>query len=398
MFILLNLIAVKSGGQLTRSKNFLQYIASQNHENIMYVVLVNASFHKEYEQCCRIHYVTLNLPSKGLLSVASRLIYENLFISHLISQYSCDMYLTFSHSIPLFLSIPSIVGVSDVAPFSPVAFSKSSLTNKLRLVLLRYTIKHAAFSCTIVIALSNYCKDILVSHGVDPSKIVIIHNGVNQNCTKLIKSNSINLRFSDKADNRYILSVSHFYSYKDFECLIDAYTMLPALIRSDYKLIIVGRPNDLDYFNKIVKLIDLRNLNDHITLITDCNAESLDTIYSQASLFVFTSLVENCPNILLEALSYGLPIICSEALPMKEFAGNSVKYYEQSNSIQLSKHMVFLLSSPTESNKLRLLALTKSKDYSWIKFSESVINLAYNYYSKYSSLKVLDVNRSKLFR
>jgi glycosyltransferase involved in cell wall biosynthesis len=54
----------------------------------------------------------------------------------------------------------------------------------------------------------------------------------------------------------------------------------------------------------------------------------LPALYQQCQLLVFASSCENLPNTLIEALSFGIPIVCSHFDPMPEIAQNSCVYFD----------------------------------------------------------------------
>src|SRR3569833_3466394 len=58
--------------------------------------------------------------------------------------------------------------------------------------------------------------------------------------------------------------------------------------------------------------------------------------YQHAKLNLFASSCENCPNILLEALAGGRPVLCSDYQPMPEFGADHVQYFDPYNPEQLA--------------------------------------------------------------
>ena len=189
--------------------------------------------------------------------------------------------------------------------------------------ILRYGIISSARKASHVVALSNLCQQILINHGINERNITVINNGVNhpQNEDRCLKSD-LNVQ------KKFILYVSSFFHYKNFKLLINAYAALSDDMREEYQLVLVGRVDDVAYFNELHVLVDTLKLQDKIKFVDVVQREKLEVYYETSSLFVFPSLIENCPNILLEALSFGCPILCSSAEPMKEFGGDAVAYFD----------------------------------------------------------------------
>jgi glycosyltransferase involved in cell wall biosynthesis len=267
------------------------------------------------------------------------------------------------------LSVPTIVGLSNLAPFSNLAFIKDSMMGKIRLLLLKYMIKISTSKATAVIALSNYGKKILVKNNIKKNKLYKISIGVKKQ--KKIIIDKLNY-FKQK----YILYVSHFYRYKNFEQLILAYSNLPKLTRLNYRLKLVGNFSDKKYQINLKRLSKKLEVDSSIDFIPGVKEKNLNTLYKNASLFVFPSRIENCPNILLEAMSFSLPVLVAKTEPMPEFSGNVAKYFKLDDQIDLSKKIDSLLSSKKLLNGMSKMSYLKSNQYSWDSFTKKVIDLS----------------------
>jgi glycosyltransferase involved in cell wall biosynthesis len=58
----------------------------------------------------------------------------------------------------------------------------------------------------------------------------------------------------------------------------------------------------------------------------------LPPLYQQCHLLIFASSCENLPNTLIEAMSFGIPIVCSQSDPMPEVAQQSCVYFDPTDS------------------------------------------------------------------
>ena len=173
---------------------------------------------------------------------------------------------------------------------------------------------------------------------------------------------------------KYILYVSHFYRYKNFEQLIMAYSKLPNYVVSKFRLKLVGNFSDKKYVQSLQRMSKKMNISNKIDFIAGVKSKDLNSIYKKASLFVFPSRIENCPNILLEAMSFSLPILVTKTPPMPEFSGKVAKYFDIDNSIDLAKKINKLLNSKKKLNKMSKLSYVRSNMYSWDLFTKKVID------------------------
>lgn len=84
-------------------------------------------------------------------------------------------------------------------------------------------------------------------------------------------------------------------------------TLLEVDKKYDYEVRIVGEGK---YYNKIKKFISKNNLGEKIFLIGKVDYESMKIEYCNADVVVLPSLRETTGTIILEANSYGVPVLC----------------------------------------------------------------------------------------
>jgi glycosyltransferase involved in cell wall biosynthesis len=241
----------------------------------------------------------------------------------------------------------------------------------MKLRILKRTILRSAKKANAVIALSETCRRILISYGICSESITVIPNGVDQ-VTSLRNKDTTS---EHEGAASYILCVSHFYRYKNFETLIKSYKILRESIVCIHNLKIVGRFEDKTYLSELRSLIQKLDIESHVELIPEVNHSDLNVLYRNAELFIFPSIVENSPNVLIEAMSHGLPIISSNRNPMPEFGGNAISYFESHDEIELAFKMKNILLDDDLSRKFSLLALERSRHFSWEKFTLDVVTL-----------------------
>src|SRR5205814_8318224 len=85
----------------------------------------------------------------------------------------------------------------------------------------------------------------------------------------------------------------------------------------------------------------------------------------RALITIFASEAENCPNVLLEAMAAGKPILCSRRPPMPEFGADAVWYFEPSNVDELATQLARLLREPDARAELGARAAVRSRNYDW---------------------------------
>ena len=144
-------------------------------------------------------------------------------------------------------------------------------------------------------------------------------------------------------------------------------------MRSNYRLKLVGKFSNKKYVKKLKSFAKQLNISDNIDFINELKSDELNFIYRNASLFIFTSLIENCPNILLESLSFGLPTLVINLPPMNEFGGDSVEYFEHDNIEDISKKIINILNSSKFREILSKKAYLHSQNFNWDTFTKTIL-------------------------
>ena len=87
--------------------------------------------------------------------------------------------------------------------------------------------------------------------------------------------------------------------------------------------------------------------------------------YQNADAFVFASSCENLSNILIEAMSAGLPIACSNRGPMPEVLGSAGVYFDPLQPQDIAIAMRTLMQDADLRTGLATQAKALSQEYSW---------------------------------
>lgn len=99
---------------------------------------------------------------------------------------------------------------------------------------------------------------------------------------------------------KIILAVGRLDKVKGFDMLIEAYKKL----KTDYILMIVGEGNERENLEKLIKDYNLVN---KVFLVGQ--KSNIQDYYLKASIFVLSSRMEGFPNVLVEAMAFGCPVV-----------------------------------------------------------------------------------------
>ena len=164
--------------------------------------------------------------------------------------------------------------------------------------LLKFFIKIFFYQfASLIISNSKESTKCLKKFIIFKKKCISIYNPIN--LTK--KKNKILKR------KNYLVSIGRLEKQKNFSMLIKAFRIVLKNF-PNFKLVIIGKGRE-----KKKLLLDIRkyNLNKNVKILDFRNPYKF---YENAKLFILSSYFEGLPNVLLEAMSYKLPIVSSNCL------------------------------------------------------------------------------------
>lgn len=231
---------------------------------------------------------------------------------------------------------------------------------RLRNWLLNRIMLKSMSEADLTIFISNYARSVIESLTKVRNAVTIPH-GIGS-LFRTHGGSTVRPEFLPSSD--YILYVSRFDVYKHHYEVVSAYGSLPQELRERFPLILVGETN-LPEAERVKSLISTLGLDEQVLLLGAIPYQSLPPLYHHAYLNLFASSCENCPNILLEALASGRPMICSDVMPMPEFGGDAAMYFSPFDSKNISNVLSEALTSPDRLKKLSVAAVVQSDKFDW---------------------------------
>lgn len=96
--------------------------------------------------------------------------------------------------------------------------------------------------------------------------------------------------------------------------------------------------------------------------------------YAAADLCVFASTCENMPNILLEGMASGLPIVCSNRGPMVEVVGDGAEYFDPEDPESIATAIRSVVGSPGLRDSLSRRSYERARAYSWSRCADETFS------------------------
>jgi glycosyltransferase involved in cell wall biosynthesis len=169
--------------------------------------------------------------------------------------------------------------------------------------------------------------------GCDPKKIHYIDNGVIMEDFEIKKATQI-LKKIHLENSEFLLYVGRIHEKKGIELLIDSFSK----ISKDFKdifLVIAGTGNK-EYVKKLKDLIDSAGLNKKIIFVGFVSHDEKLELLKNAKIFILTSYSDIHPRAIQEALTMGLPVICTRVCDYPE-----IDQYEAGINVELDVNSIY---------------------------------------------------------
>ena len=103
------------------------------------------------------------------------------------------------------------------------------------------------------------------------------------------------------------------------------------------------------------------------------STETLAALYAGAAVFAFPSWVEGFGIPLLEAMTYGAPIVASDRGAIPEVAGDAARLVDAEDDASLAEALQCLTSRPAEADRLRRAGAARVAEFTWRRSAEQTL-------------------------
>lgn len=307
-------------------------------------------------------------------SIVKQLIWERFALPKELKKYNCNILLNLDAG--SLARYPKMVTMSrDMLSYEPGEMNRFSFSKeKIRLILLRF-IQNASLSASNgVIFLTNYAGKVIQQSSGKLKNIKYIPHGVGKEFIQTKKFDHLNFKLKKQIE---ILYVSNIAPYKHQWNVIRGISILRNK-GFDVRLTLTGGGH-VDALSGSQKKLDnaLHECDpdrNFVSILGYVSQSYLPNLLCSSDIFVFASSCENMPNTLIEAMSVGLPIACSNRGPMPEVLKDAGVYFNPdsptsiANAIELYLNDEFLMCN-NASKAYRL-----SRNYSWSRCSNETFS------------------------
>lgn len=210
------------------------------------------------------------------------------------------------------------------------------------------------------VGVSQALVDVLRDWGVPQHKLHVVRNGVDLDRFAGQDAGAARARLALPADVPVVLSVGNLFELKGHALLIDAV----ALLTPDWptlQLVIAGEGPERE---RLLQLIRQHGLQARVRLLGAVPNADLPHWYGAADLFALPSSREGLPNVMLEALACGTPVVATAVGGIPEVLGgqpDAGMLLDERSPAALARAMAAVLRRPSDPSAPRRVA----EAYSW---------------------------------
>jgi glycosyltransferase involved in cell wall biosynthesis len=181
-----------------------------------------------------------------------------------------------------------------------------------RMPLIRPMVRGALIRAKGVIAVSHALKERILELGIEPEIVAVIPNGIDRSIFHPGNKAEARDRLKLDAESKIVITVGALVPLKGIDRLIDAVALMD---NRQVKLYIIGEGPERA---SLESRINTHHLSDRIFLVGSQPQSELAHWYSAADLFCLASNREGCPNVVIEAMACGTPVVASDVGGVRE--------------------------------------------------------------------------------
>lgn len=289
---------------------------------------------------------------------------------HLNLKKEIDVFFAPAHYSPPFLPVPLIVTIHDLAFFYfPEEFLKKDLYK------LENWTKASLKKAKKIISVSKSTKrDLMKFYHLPEENITVVYNGFEKDIANLDdkKNQTDVLEKFALLPQKYILYVGTIQPRKNIRFLIQTFKKFHEQF-SDYKLVLTGRKGWL--YDEIFAEVKEQNLQEAVVFTGYVEDEKVIQLYNNALCFVLPSLYEGFGIPLLEAMSFGCPVISSFASSLPEIGGEACLYFDPKTQRDFYDDLVSLKDNQQLRDELIQKGKERIKHFSWEKSAAETLDV-----------------------
>lgn len=293
---------------------------------------------------------------------------QHLVMYRLLKELHAEIYHHPQYDLPLGIKVPSVVTIHDLKYIThPEFLNKKS---RLKSIYIKKSLQRSLRVASQVITVSqNTLNDLKSFFSFDRQKATVVHHGINPQLE--FKAGQKNGDF--ETPNDFVLFVGTRRPHKNIAGLIRALAILRQQHESKLDLVIAGKAYS-DY-KEPERLAKKLRLDSNVHFYDFVAEEKLPVLYRSAKVVVLPSFYEGFGLPLIEAMSYGTPVIGSNVSSIPEIVGNAGLLVDPHDANDIARKIYQITTDTKLYEELSNAGLKRHKQFSWSTVAESTLNV-----------------------
>ena len=215
-----------------------------------------------------------------------------------------------------------------------------------------------------IATVSFYSKeDIARSFKIDYDKIDVVYDGINQIFEPLPEKEKTKIRKKYTGGTEYFLFVGALHPRKNVSGLLQAFDAFKGETTNNIKLMIVG--GEMHKTGDIFETYENMRFKNDVVFTGRVSTDELHDIFGAALALTFVPFFEGFGIPVVEAMSAGVPVICSNTTSIPEVGGNAVVYADPMKIDQITDAMIKLANDKDLRKELIEKGFEQKNKFSW---------------------------------
>ncbi len=218
---------------------------------------------------------------------------------------------------------------------------------------------------------SYYSKeDLIRTYKIHPDDIDVVYNGVNTLYTPTTSEEQEATRQKYTDGKQYFLYIGSLHPRKNICGLLRAYDAFRTSMDTDIKLVITG--GEMFKTEEISKTYEGMRFKEDVVFTGRLPIEELHQVLGAALALTFVPYFEGFGIPVIEGMSAGIPVICSNTTSLPEVGGNAVLYADPFVVSQIKDAMVQIASDESLREELIQKGKKQQQRFSWDKTADQL--------------------------
>lgn len=336
---------------------------TKNHPEHQFIFIFDRPFSDEFIFSDNITPIVLSPPTRHPLLW---LIWFELQIPRILKKYKADLF--FSPDGYLSINSP----VKQLAAIHDINFAhRPQDLPWLKAKYYNYFFPRFSRKADRIVTVSSFSKnDIHRTYNIDNDKIDVVYNGVNTLYNPTSEEERKRTRASFSEGKNYFLFIGSLHPRKNITGLLRAFDAFKTAITSEVKLLIVG--GSMFKTGEIKITYEGMRHKQDVIFTGRLGNEQLHQVLGAALALTFVPFFEGFGIPVIEAMSAGVPVICSNTTSLPEVGGDAVIYIDPFDIPQIESAMTNLYQDKEVRDSLIESGFRQKEKFSWDKTAELV--------------------------